>query len=118
MHEMFTGERPFSGSSVADWTHAHTSTPPVPPSTRLPELEGGVERVILRCLEKDPEARPRSASQVALALPGGDPLAAAVAAGETPPPEMVAAAGGGRRGAGSGCQAWWRLCAASPARPG
>jgi serine/threonine-protein kinase len=29
-----------------------------------------------------------------MALPGGDPLAAAIAAGETPSPEMVAAAGG------------------------
>src|ERR1043166_7695050 len=29
----------------------------------------------------------------AAALPGGDPLAAALAAGETPSPEMVAAAG-------------------------
>src|SRR5262249_46382039 len=35
-----------------------------------------------------------SASLVAAALPGGDPLAAAIAAGETPSPEMVAAAGG------------------------
>ena len=34
---------------------------------------------------------------MAAALPGGDPLAAALAAGETPSPEMVAAAGGGRR---------------------
>jgi hypothetical protein len=31
--------------------------------------------------------------QVAAALPGGDPLAAAIAAGETPSPEMVAASG-------------------------
>src|SRR5208283_2130187 len=30
---------------------------------------------------------------VSAALPGGDPLAAALAAGETPSPEMVAAAG-------------------------
>ncbi|MGZ6971337.1 MAG: hypothetical protein ACXVID_06715, partial [Thermoanaerobaculia bacterium] len=36
---------------------------------------------------------PSSAVQVAGALPGGDPLAAALAAGETPSPEMVAAAG-------------------------
>jgi len=49
--------------------------------------------VILRCLEKDPAARPPSALAVAAALPGGDPLAAALAAGETPSPEMVAAAG-------------------------
>lgn len=48
----------------------------------------------LRCLESDPLQRPASASLVAAALPGGDPLAAAIAAGETPSPEMVAAAGG------------------------
>jgi len=55
------------------------------------------ERVILRCLETDPEKRPATTLQVAAALPGGDPLAAALAAGETPSPQMVAAAGGYRR---------------------
>ena len=64
------------------------------PSMHTSDMDPVVERVILRCLEKDPALRPRSAAQVALALPGGDPLAAALAAGETPSPEMVAAAGG------------------------
>ena len=41
------------------------------------------------------ERRPASALSVSAALPGGDPLAAALAAGETPSPEMVAAAGEG-----------------------
>jgi serine/threonine-protein kinase len=59
----------------------------------LPDFDPAVERVILRCVEKDPQRRPSSATQVAAALPGGDPLAAALAAGETPSPEMVAAAG-------------------------
>jgi hypothetical protein len=44
-------------------------------------------------MERDPNARPSSVAQLALALPGGDPLAAAIAAGETPSPEMVAASG-------------------------
>jgi hypothetical protein len=52
-----------------------------------------VDRVIRRCLAEDPAKRPAWALQVAAALPGGDPLAAALAAGETPSPEMVAAAG-------------------------
>jgi len=48
---------------------------------------------VLRALDTDPARRPPSALAVAAALPGGDPLAAALAAGETPSPEMVAAAG-------------------------
>jgi len=38
--------------------------------------------------------RPSTPLAVAAALPGGDPLAAALAAGETPSPELVAASGG------------------------
>jgi hypothetical protein len=73
-HEFFTGKRP-----------SQMTTPTV-------DLDPLVERVIRRCLEEDPARRPASALQVAAALPGGDPLAAALAAGETPSPEMVAAA--------------------------
>jgi hypothetical protein len=57
------------------------------------DMDPAVERVILRCLDRDPQRRPASALGVAAALPGGDPLAAALAAGETPSPEMVANAG-------------------------
>ncbi|MGA8765304.1 MAG: hypothetical protein WB562_20725, partial [Candidatus Sulfotelmatobacter sp.] len=45
------------------------------------------------CVETEPSARPATVLSVAAALPGGDPLAAALAAGETPSPQMVAASG-------------------------
>jgi len=63
------------------------------PSSR--DLDPAVERIIRQCLDPEPRNRPLSALSVAAALPGGDPLAAALAAGETPSPELVAAAGEG-----------------------
>ena len=50
---------------------------------------------------------------MAAALPGGDPLAAALAAGETPSPEMVAAAG--QRGGIEPSRARWLLLALAAA---
>jgi hypothetical protein len=93
LYEVFTGRKAFEAANLADWRRKHSEEQPTAPSTVTPGLDPVVERVILRCLEKDPKARPRSVAAVAAALPGGDPLAAAIAAGETPSPEMVAAAG-------------------------
>jgi serine/threonine-protein kinase len=93
LYEIFTGRKAFEAATLADWRRKHSEEQPTAPSTVTPGLDPVVERVILRCLEKDPKARPRSVAAVAAALPGGDPLAAAIAAGETPSPEMVAAAG-------------------------
>ena len=92
-YELFTGRKAFEAASIAEWRRKHTEEAPPAPSSAVREMEPIVERVILRCLEKEPRERPRSVVSVAAALPGGDPLAAALAAGETPSPEMVAAAG-------------------------
>ena len=93
LYELFTGRKAFDAATLAEWRQKHAHEPPTSPSAVAKEIEPAVERVILRCLEKEPGRRPRSAAAVAAALPGGDPLAAALAAGETPSPEMVAAAG-------------------------
>jgi serine/threonine-protein kinase len=94
LYELFTGRKAFEAATLAEWRRKHAEEQPTSPSTVTPGFDPVVERVILRCLEKDPKARPNSVAKVAAALPGGDPLAAAIAAGETPSPEMVAAAGG------------------------
>ncbi len=93
LYELFTGKPPFEAASAAELRHKRTESTPTSPSSFVEGFDPSVERLILRCLDPDPARRPRSAMAIALALPGGDPLAAAVAAGETPSPEMVAEAG-------------------------
>jgi serine/threonine-protein kinase len=77
LHEPLTGKR----------------LPLEPVDGGIAELDPAVERVIRRRREPDPRMRPGSALAVSAALPGGDPLAAALARGETPAPEVVANAG-------------------------
>jgi serine/threonine-protein kinase len=92
LYEVFTGKRPFAEASKTKNDIAGDRTLSRP-SSIVKDLNPVVERVILRCLETLPSARPTTVLSVAAALPGGDPLAAALAAGETPSPQMVAASG-------------------------
>lgn len=94
MYEVHTGKRAYNAATLPELMKARESGTITNPSALVKDLDPLIERVILRCLENEPASRPNSALQVAAALPGGDPLAAALAAGETPSPEMVAAAGG------------------------
>ena len=93
LYELFTGKPAFKATSVDELKRLRSETTPSSPSSLMDDFDPTVERVILRCLETDPARRPSSALAVAAALPGGDPLAAALAAGETPSPQMVAEAG-------------------------
>ncbi|HJQ24698.1 MAG TPA: serine/threonine-protein kinase [Blastocatellia bacterium] len=92
LYEIFTGKKAFEAATLEELIRQHETSSPPSISDYVKEVDPMVERVILRCLEREPADRPRSAIAVAAALPGGDPLAAALAAGETPSPEMVAAA--------------------------
>lgn len=96
LYELFTGKPAFSPDatrSLAAIKALHSSGVTVTRPSEHIDLDPAVERVILHCLDTDPAARPPSAIAVAAALPGGDPLAAAIAAGETPSPELVARSG-------------------------
>lgn len=94
LYEIFTGKSAYHADSLTDLVKTRNAGIAVSrPSTIVKDIDPLVERVILRCLELEPANRPPSVLTVAAALPGGDPLAAALAAGETPSPQMVAAAG-------------------------
>jgi len=93
LYELFTGKRAFEAASLKELIQLRRSdTSPTTPTSLVKDLDPLIEKVIDRCMRKNPVDRPASALQVAAALPGGDPIAAALAAGETPSPEMVAAA--------------------------
>ena len=98
LYELFTGRRALDAATMAELIAKREQADITLPTDVVRDLDAGIERVIMRCLEPDPARRPASALAVSAALPGGDPLAAALAAGETPSPDMVAASGidGGR----------------------
>ncbi len=93
LFELFTGRRAVDSRTLADLKEFYAAGTVTTPSSIVKDLDPAIERTILRCLERDPDRRPGSALFVAAALPGADPLAAALAAGETPSPELLAAAG-------------------------
>jgi eukaryotic-like serine/threonine-protein kinase len=90
LYELFTGKKPFTATERAELARSHAEDPPSRPSSHVSGFNPAIEQIILKCLEKEPRERPRTAYEVLAALPGGDPLQAALAAGQTPSPEMVA----------------------------
>ena len=93
LYEIFTGQRALEGKNLAELIHKREQSGILPPTAIVKTLDPKIELAIMRCLKPQIDERPASALAVAAALPGGDPLAAALAAGETPSPELVAAAG-------------------------
>ncbi len=93
LYEIFTGKHPFEAHSLQQLMDLQEAVELTSMSTIAADIDPSVEKIIRRCLDPDPARRPASALTVLAALPGGDPLGAALAAGETPSPAMVAAAG-------------------------
>ncbi|HUP62824.1 MAG TPA: serine/threonine-protein kinase [Thermoanaerobaculia bacterium] len=92
LYEIFTGRRTFTAASLPEMVARQRALDFSRPSSVVRDIDPAVERLIVRCLDPDPQQRPASGMDILRELPGGDPLAAAIAAGETPSPAMVAAA--------------------------
>lgn len=68
LYEMATGRRPFAVRPVAELMHAILYEPPAPPRSLNRSLSPELERIILKCLEKDPDDRYQSARELAVDL--------------------------------------------------
>jgi serine/threonine protein kinase len=54
LYEMVSGRRPFEAEDVHGYLHKHLREKPVSPQRHQPKLSDAVDRLILRCLEKEP----------------------------------------------------------------
>jgi len=61
LFEMSTGRRPFAGESIADIASAVLRDPVPSPTALRADLPVALDRIVRRCLEKDPERRYPSA---------------------------------------------------------
>src|SRR6185436_18864128 len=69
LFEIFTGKRAYEAKTIGELRQLVDTGTVTTPSSIVHDLDPAVERVILRCLEKDPQRRPASALTVAASLP-------------------------------------------------
>jgi serine/threonine protein kinase len=67
-YQMLTGVRPFDGRSVGAVCSEILTAEPVPPSERNPAVPRALDRVIARCLAKNPQDRFASCEELARSL--------------------------------------------------
>ncbi|WP_209629819.1 serine/threonine-protein kinase [Methanofollis sp. W23] len=67
LYELLTGRRPFTGEGIGEVSMAILTADPPPPSVMDPSLAGW-DRVVGRCLAKDPERRYHTAAELLDAL--------------------------------------------------
>jgi serine/threonine protein kinase/tetratricopeptide (TPR) repeat protein len=64
LYEMVTGQRAFNGESFSQVSEAIVHRPPVPPRTLNPGISVELDRIICKCLDKEPDHRYQSAKEL------------------------------------------------------
>jgi putative ABC transport system permease protein len=67
-YELLAGRPPFTATSTSALARAHMTETPPPLRAVRRDVPARLEALILKCLEKDPAARPRTASEMMLTL--------------------------------------------------
>ncbi|MEE8330832.1 MAG: Stk1 family PASTA domain-containing Ser/Thr kinase [Acidimicrobiia bacterium] len=82
LYEMLTGIPPFSGESPVAVAYQHVSEYAEPPSELNHDVPAGLDAIVMRAMEKDPDQRYQSAAEIRADLlrflSGNDPAAASV----------------------------------------
>jgi eukaryotic-like serine/threonine-protein kinase len=68
LYEAATGHRPFEAGNNLRLMHEITTAEPDPLQGRRPDLPAEFSRLVMRCLEKNPDRRPESAIELATEL--------------------------------------------------
>ena len=68
LYEMITGVRPFAGDSLGDVCAQILTAKPIPPTKINPALPAAFDRIVARCLAKNPDERYQSGNDLARAL--------------------------------------------------
>ncbi len=119
LYEMVTGRRPFIGETGPSTLAAILAREPEPPSSLVSEVPFELERIVLRCLRKDPQRRWQAMADLTVAL---QDLKEEVESGKVSAVAAApASARGGRRGrmlagvlglvalAAAAAGGWWLL---------
>jgi serine/threonine-protein kinase len=69
-YEMICGHPPFSGRTPAAIFAAHANEEPVPISQYRRDVPPYLEKIVMKCLEKNPKHRPQNAAEIARVLRG------------------------------------------------
>jgi serine/threonine-protein kinase len=70
MYEMLTGDHVFPNLSARELVMAHVTKPPEDLAAKQPLVPAGLASLVMRCLAKDPAARPPNADAVLAELDG------------------------------------------------
>lgn len=79
LYQLVTGELPFKGRTMTEVVAVVFSKPPIPPTKLIENIPPELEKVILRCLQHDVNARPQNVGELAKELepfapPGNAPV--------------------------------------------
>jgi tRNA A-37 threonylcarbamoyl transferase component Bud32/tetratricopeptide (TPR) repeat protein len=69
-YELLTGKAPFDGRTPQRAIVAHLTEKPVPVGDVRADVPPALAELVMRCLEKEPAARPQSATEIGAALDG------------------------------------------------